>query len=134
MADLKNRFENTKDKVIGKTKEAVGKATGSDEIANALLEEGYEEGRAIAIATSKAKEWNEDHPPSEKGQESSINLHVVPKGDGWVVKEEGADKIRFSADTKAEAVDKSKEWASDTNASVFVHRKNGTVETTHNYS
>jgi uncharacterized protein YdaT len=104
------------------------------EIANALLEEGYEEGRAIAIATSKAKEWNEDHPPSEKGQESSINLHVVPKGDGWVVKEEGADKIRFSADTKAEAVDKSKEWASDTNASVFVHRKNGTVETTHNYS
>jgi len=31
MADLKNKFENTKDKVIGKTKEAVGKATGSEE-------------------------------------------------------------------------------------------------------
>jgi uncharacterized protein YdaT len=27
------------------------------EIANALLEDGYEEGRAIAIATSQAKEW-----------------------------------------------------------------------------
>lgn len=104
------------------------------EIANALLEEGNEEGKAIAIATAKAKEWNEDHPPREKGQESSINLHVVPEGDGWVVKEEGVDKIRFSADTKTEAVDKSKEWASDTNASVFVHRKDGTVETTHNYS
>ncbi|MCC3377025.1 DUF2188 domain-containing protein [Cohnella sp. REN36] len=31
------------------------------EIANALLEEGYGEGRAIAIATAKAKEWGEDH-------------------------------------------------------------------------
>ncbi|MFH5187500.1 hypothetical protein ACHHV8_35740 [Paenibacillus sp. TAB 01] len=34
------------------------------EIANALLEDGYDEGRAIAIATAKAKEWNEDHPAS----------------------------------------------------------------------
>lgn len=32
------------------------------EIANALLEDGYEEGRAIAIATAQAKEWNENHP------------------------------------------------------------------------
>ena len=38
------------------------------EIANALLEEGYEEGKAIAIATAKAKEWNEDHPLPEKGR------------------------------------------------------------------
>jgi hypothetical protein len=29
------------------------------EIANALLEEGYEEGRAIQIAIAKAKEWSE---------------------------------------------------------------------------
>ena len=29
------------------------------EIANALLEEGYEEGRAIRIAIAKAKEWSE---------------------------------------------------------------------------
>lgn len=31
------------------------------EIANALLENGYDEGRAIAIATSQAKEWAENH-------------------------------------------------------------------------
>jgi len=30
------------------------------EIANALLEDGYEEGRAIAIATAQAKEWAEN--------------------------------------------------------------------------
>ena len=31
MSDLKNKVENTKDKVIGKTKEGVGRATGSQE-------------------------------------------------------------------------------------------------------
>ncbi|AHV97178.1 hypothetical protein [Paenibacillus sabinae] len=31
------------------------------EIANALLEDGYEEGRAISIATAQAKEWGENH-------------------------------------------------------------------------
>lgn len=36
------------------------------EIANALLEEDYEEGRAIAIATAKAQEWDENHPKEEK--------------------------------------------------------------------
>ncbi len=37
------------------------------EIANALLKDGYEEGRAIAIATAKAEEWDENHP--EKGKD-----------------------------------------------------------------
>ncbi|GIO69688.1 hypothetical protein VQ056_15080 [Paenibacillus sp. JTLBN-2024] len=36
------------------------------EIANALLEEGYEEGRAIAIGTAQAEKWNEDHPVGEE--------------------------------------------------------------------
>lgn len=31
MTDLKDKFENAKDKVLGKTKEGVGKATGSEE-------------------------------------------------------------------------------------------------------
>lgn len=31
MSDLKGIFENAKDKVIGRTKEAVGKSTGSQE-------------------------------------------------------------------------------------------------------
>ncbi|MFE0555902.1 hypothetical protein ACFW1P_08195 [Paenibacillus sp. NPDC058910] len=36
------------------------------EIANALLEEDYDEGRAIAIATAKAQEWDENHPKEEE--------------------------------------------------------------------
>ncbi len=30
------------------------------EIANSLLEKGYDEGKAIAIATAKAEEWAEN--------------------------------------------------------------------------
>jgi uncharacterized protein YdaT len=30
-----------------------------------LLEEGYDEGRAIAIATAQAKEWADNHPADE---------------------------------------------------------------------
>jgi uncharacterized protein YdaT len=36
------------------------------EIANALLEEDYDEGRAIAIATAKAQEWDENHPDEKE--------------------------------------------------------------------
>jgi uncharacterized protein YdaT len=36
--------------------------TKAIEIANALLDEGYEEGMAIRIAIAKAKEWAERHP------------------------------------------------------------------------
>ncbi|MFE4104650.1 DUF2188 domain-containing protein [Almyronema epifaneia] len=43
------------------------------DIANALLEEGYEESRAIAIATAQAEKWaaNRDKPvrkPGAKGE------------------------------------------------------------------
>lgn len=33
------------------------------EIANALIEDGYEEGRAIPIAISTAQKWVENNPP-----------------------------------------------------------------------
>ena len=34
------------------------------EIANALLAEGYDEGKAIRIAIAKAKEWAARHEPA----------------------------------------------------------------------
>jgi uncharacterized protein YdaT len=41
------------------------------EIANALLEDGYEEGRAIAIGTSKAEEWAEKRGKKVKKSKAS---------------------------------------------------------------
>ncbi|AJH22842.1 hypothetical protein XM40_02195 [Bacillus velezensis] len=38
------------------------------EIANAMVDEGYEEGRAIPIATSQAKEWKKNASKEEIDQ------------------------------------------------------------------
>jgi uncharacterized protein YdaT len=43
------------------------------EIANALLEEGYEEGLAIRIAIAKAKEWAARHPGGRGSSSSSTS-------------------------------------------------------------
>jgi uncharacterized protein YdaT len=108
------------------------------EIANALLEDGSEEGRAIAIATAQAKEWNEDHPVHEEtslpSNSNRQNIHVVPHKGRWIVKEVGENKAHLSTNTKAEAVKKAKQWASDANRIAIIHRKDGTVETSYNYS
>lgn len=40
------------------------------DIANALLDEGYEEGRAIAIATAQAEKWDQDHPEDKQADHS----------------------------------------------------------------
>ncbi len=41
------------------------------EIANALLADGHEEGRAIAIATAKAEEWGENRGKKIKKSRAS---------------------------------------------------------------
>lgn len=53
------------------------------EIANELEKDNYEEGRAISIAISQAKKWNED-----RGGETSSDIthHLVSDGDKWVLK------------------------------------------------
>lgn len=146
---MKNLDERVRDKAV--------------EIANALLKDGYEEGRAIAIATAQAKEWDDNHPKSERksddrgsrsdgsrsesdsGKDRSSGsdrrsvgrsdiLHVVPHDNGWAVKEEGNEDVRFSADTKEEAVDQAKKWASEANTTAIIHGRDGKIDTTHNYT
>ncbi|MBW7474921.1 DUF2188 domain-containing protein [Paenibacillus oenotherae] len=109
------------------------------EIANALLEEGYDEGRAIAIATAQAKEWNDAHPDhsiDNKGIVSSPShsiRHVVPHEGSWAIKLEGSKNTDAIFNTKEEAVAKAKEMASDDNGVAIVHRKDGRIETSYNY-
>lgn len=104
------------------------------EIANALLRDGYEEGRAIAIATAQAKEWDDQHPERHKRvSDGARHVHVVPHDGEWAIKREGADKPEGRYDTKSQAVDKAQQLASDDNVSAIIHRRDGTVETSHNY-
>ncbi|WP_010278441.1 DUF2188 domain-containing protein [Paenibacillus senegalensis] len=116
---MKNLEERTRNKAI--------------EIANSLLEEQYEEGRAISIAIAQAKKWEEDHPQT-KDSTDHVHLHVVPEDGHWLVKKEGSSRVEARTSTKEEAVKKAKELASRRNVSAFIHRQDGTVEKVHNYA
>lgn len=52
------------------------------EVANALLDDGYEEGRAIPIAIAQAKEWHENHPPRKRKPADTANRAQKKTRDG----------------------------------------------------
>lgn len=94
------------------------------EIANALLEEGYEEGRAIPIAISRAKEWSDN-----RGGEvsSEITHHLTPDQEGWVLKSvEGDEHENFK--TKEEAMDHIKTMAKTRTMKVMIHDAEGNFQ------
>ena len=90
------------------------------EIANALVEEGYEEGRAIPIAISQARRWAENQP--------TRTLHVVPHPEGWAVREEGRSRASIVLETKEEAQNRALEIGKYEGADVVIHDENGRIE------
>lgn len=97
------------------------------EIANALLDDGYEEGRAISIAVSQAKKWAEKDANRPLGGEDQ---HVVPKDGKWAIKKEHHEKASYIFDTKEEAVKRAKEIAKKQLVYVVIHRRDGTIQDT----
>ncbi|MEK5083316.1 DUF2188 domain-containing protein [Bacillus sp. FSL H8-0515] len=119
------------------------------DIANAMIDEGYEEGRAIPIATSKAKEWAENaskeeiddflkHEDETERDKDSIRSngpelmdkaeHVIKHKDGWAVKAEDAKRVSEIKDTKKEAIERAKEIAANKGTDVIVHLADGSVQ------
>ncbi|KXJ39085.1 DUF2188 domain-containing protein [Bacillus spizizenii] len=119
------------------------------EIANAMIDEGYEDGRAIPIATSKAKEWAENAPKdeiddflkhddeTERDEDSSSGNgpelmdkaeHVIMHKNGWAVKAEGAKRVSEIKDTKKDAIERAKEIAAHKGTEVIVHLADGSVQ------
>ncbi|WP_026562004.1 DUF2188 domain-containing protein [Bacillus sp. J37] len=108
---MKNLTESTRTKAI--------------EIANALLEEGYEEGRAISIAISKAKEVTNSIDSSE----NDVTYHLVPHSGEWAIKKENSRRVTEVFQTKNEALVKgNKLIKKNNNARLIVHKKDGTIE------
>ncbi len=95
------------------------------DIANGLLDEGYEAGRAIPIAIVRAKETY--------GDENSIR-HVVPHPDGWAIKKEKAHRASGTYDTKKEALEKAQQMASKEQTRLIIHRQDGKIEKQQNFA
>jgi uncharacterized protein YdaT len=89
------------------------------EIANALLEEDYEEGRAISIGIQKAKESVEEQSPPQ---------HIVPHERGWAIISEKAKKPNNVFDTKEQALKKGHEIATNQNVRLIIHKKDGAIQ------
>jgi uncharacterized protein YdaT len=96
------------------------------EIANSLLEEGYEEGRAISIATAQAKRWADGSADSDHRQD--ITVHVMPHENGWAIKKENAKQASFTFETKEKAMNKAREMAADQSMEIVIHKKDGSIQ------
>jgi len=115
------------------------------DIANAMVDEGYDEDRAIPIAIEQAKEWhtNADQKEiehyrkygkptlrSKEGKRQQNNPErlnereeVVPHQDGWAVQSSGGKQPSHVYDKKQTAIDRAKEIANNKGTSVKVFNK-----------
>ena len=93
------------------------------EIANALLRDGYEEGRAIAIATSQArKAINGDENDREQ-------YEVRAREDEWVLVKKDGDRAILKADTKEKLLEKAKPYVNDHDGILDIYQADGDLET-----
>jgi uncharacterized protein YdaT len=109
------------------------------DIANALLDEtNMGEGRVIAIAISRAKDWAVNHGKSIKNKNvdsrtTDVKKHgqdryVIPRDDGWAIKVEGSKKAEKIFKDKTGAVKQARKEAKKSNASLTIQRKTGKVQ------
>ena len=114
------------------------------DIANAMLEEGYDEDNAIPIAISQAKDWAEDASQSEKNkirkkdlkdhekseeksgarlQDADIVVSYNYDEEKWQVKSKGADQAEGYYESKKEAKNRAQEIAGNRESKVITKTK-----------
>ncbi|MGY4688642.1 DUF2188 domain-containing protein [Salibacterium sp. K-3] len=123
------------------------------DIANAMLDEGYEEGTAIPIATEQAKEWYDnassgeidafmkEADPADRDEEDKQYKNrpelldraelVVPHEDGWAVQADGAEKPAEVFEQKSDAIQRAKDIAENKGTEAVIYKKDGTEEYRH---
>lgn len=91
------------------------------EIANALLRDGYEEGRAIPIALDRAKSsvHDDDEQPVYE-----IRAH----DDGWQLKKRDSKKAILIEETKEELMDDAKRYVNKNNGELHIYTEDGKLE------
>jgi uncharacterized protein YdaT len=61
------------------------------------------------------------------------DLHVVPHGDDWAVRREGAARVSSTHDTQREAIDAARRTAQREHTEVVIHRPNGRIRDSDSY-
>lgn len=140
-SSMKNLKHTTKKKAI--------------DIANSMIDEGYDEDRAIPIAMEQAKKWRENGSqseieefrkygqPTERSKEGKKypshperldeGEEVVAHDDGWAVKSSGAERASETFATKEKAVERGKEIARNKGTSLKIYKQDGSIQEKHSY-
>lgn len=92
------------------------------EIANALLDEGYEEGRAIAIATDRA------HKSEEGSSADKTEYHLAPHDNGWQLKKADGQRAIMVEEKKDQLLSKAKDYVTEHSGTLVVHKQDGSIE------
>lgn len=61
------------------------------------------------------------------------DIHVVPHGNSWATKKEGAQRSGFVTDTQKAAIERAREQAIRERVEVVIHRKDGTIRDSDSY-
>lgn len=61
------------------------------------------------------------------------DIHVVPRGDGWATKKEGAQRAGVVTGTQKQAIERAREQAIRECVEVIIHRKDGTIRDSDSY-
>lgn len=136
--DYPNSFKNL-DKIT--RKKAI-------DIANALVEEGYQEGRAIPIAIEQAKKWYDNSSQKEREEylgKGKVTEHdhkypsnpelldenemVIKHEEGWAVQSRKAKKAAKVFDQKSEAIKYGEKVARNKQSKLEVYKEDGTIQT-----
>ncbi|MFC4559990.1 DUF2188 domain-containing protein [Virgibacillus kekensis] len=125
------------------------------DIANSMVDEGYDEGRAIPIAIEQAKEWHdnasedeldeykEHGQPTKRSREGKKyennperleeGEHVEAHDDGWAVRSADAKRPSEVFENKNEAVKRAREIAKNKGTFLTVHKSDGSVQEERSY-
>ncbi|WP_026688843.1 DUF2188 domain-containing protein [Alteribacter aurantiacus] len=106
-SSMKNLDKEVRDKAI--------------EIANSMVEDGYDEGRAIPIAIDEAK---------KVGPKSDVTYTVTYKDEKWAVKKEDADRTTNIYDRKDQALERADELIESQNAQIKIYSQDGRLQET----
>ncbi|WJY27113.1 MULTISPECIES: hypothetical protein [Sporosarcina] len=94
------------------------------EVANALLREGYSEGRAISIGLAQARETIEGDPGDRPHFEAKTD------NDDWVLTKKDSSSVIYRETSKKDLLDRAKPYVTDHEGILTIYHADGTEEDT----
>jgi hypothetical protein len=102
------------------------------EIANTLIDEGFDPQKAevIAIANSRelARNFNSTH-----AHVADCTIHVIPHVNGWAIISPDASKFFAVYESKKDAMIRARSYAKCVKFKLFVHSQEGYIEDCENF-